>query len=207
MCSTLCIILSAIVLIVGLLVFAGLLLWCESFQIAKGGGAAPAATASGSQEVDSKADTEASAKAEEEAAALAAKQADTSVATDDAGTAEPDTDGDGLPDIDTATPEQAAAAFSEELKAGFARQEEDLGIIYNQRPDTVDDLKLIKGVAKILEQQLHNSGIHRFKQIALWTDKAAREFGTRLSFRDRIFRDDWIAQAKKFHEEEYGEKL
>lgn len=181
MCSTLCLILSAILLLIGLVAFAGLLLWCETFQIAKKGGAAPMATAN---EIDE--DTEAKANAEE------------------AGT---DADGDGLPDIETATAEQAAAAFSEELDAGFARQEEDLGIIYNQRPDTVDDLKLVKGVAKILEQKLHNFGIHRFKQIALWTDTAAREFGAKLSFRDRIFRDDWIAQAKKFHQEKYGEKL
>jgi len=113
----------------------------------------------------------------------------------------------GLPTIDTATSGEAAAAFSSELASGKVRQEDVMGILYNSAPSDVDDLKLIKGVAKVLEAKLHEFDVFTFKQIAFWTDDAAREFGAKLSFRDRIFRDDWIAQAKTFHEEKYGEKL
>ena len=254
MCSPLCLILFAVLLFIGLLVFAGLLLWCDTFQPGQKGEAAPAA---GANEIDedaeakvkadeeaaakAKADAEAKAKAEEEAAAkakaeeeaaaqakadaeakakadeeaaasaaLAAKQAEVQQASDSSDSSSeggPDADGDGLPDIETATPEQAAEAFREDLDSGVVRQEEQLGILYNQSPADVDDLKLIKGVAKVLEGKLHQSDVFRFKQIALWTDAAAREFGAKLSFRDRIFRDDWIAQAKRFHEEKYGGKL
>ena len=181
MCSAFCLILAAIAFVIAVLVFAALILWCDSFQLAGQGGATATAPPRDNKDDDDQADTDAAPAAENE--------------------------GDGLPEIDTATPEQAAAAFREELDGGFARQDEALGVIYNQRPDSVDDLKLIKGVANILEQKLHDSGIHRFKQIALWTDQAAREFGTRLSFSDRIFRDDWVAQAKQYHEDKYDEKL
>ncbi len=65
----------------------------------------------------------------------------------------------------------------------------------------MDDLKKIKGVAKVLEGKLHGFGVYKFKQIAVWTDSACKEFSKLLTFKDRIYRDDWISQAKAFHEE------
>jgi len=281
MCSFLCLVLWAILLLIGLFVLAAVILWCETFQVksranasgadassatvAKTGGvpaavslpavavARPFATAAGTPSSTAPVPVPPAvsldpvavarpfadgAKASKKALAAppaavhlapvdvarpfadgasspktaaappAAVQLDpVEVARPFADTASADADGDGLPDIDTATPEQAAAAFRADLDSGVVRQEEQLGILYNQSPDDIDDLKLIKGVANVLEEKLHNSDVFRFKQIALWTDTAAREFGAKLSFRDRIFRDDWIAQAKQFHEEKYGEKL
>ena len=139
-------------------------------------------------------------KAAAKTAAAAAKKKTTNAKPSASGSKE-------LPKIDTASKEEAAAAFSDELASGKARQEDVMGILYNEVPTEQDDLKLIKGVAKVLEGKLQAFDVYTFKQIAFWTDDAAREFGAKLSFRDRIFRDDWIAQAKTFHEEKYGEKL
>ena len=71
----------------------------------------------------------------------------------------------------------------------------------------MDDLKKIKGVAKVLEGKLHGIGVYKFKQIAVWTDAACKEFSKLLTFKDRVYRDDWISQTKAFHEEQYDEKL
>lgn len=113
-----------------------------------------------------------------------------------------------LPSIRTATAEQAAAMFRGDLDAGTVRQDDVYGIVYLQRPDEIDDLKEIKGVARVLEGKLHEIGVYRFRQIAVWTDPAVKEFSKLLTnFKNRIYRDDWIAQAKEYHERKYGERL
>lgn len=111
------------------------------------------------------------------------------------------------PDIDTASEEQAAGMFSEELSSGQVTQDPVYGIIYKETPDEVDDLKRIKGVAKVLEGKLNDIGVYHFKQVAVWTDAACAEFSKLLTFKDRIYRDNWIEQAKTLHEEKYGEEL
>lgn len=85
------------------------------------------------------------------------------------------------------------------------RRDEKLGIIFNERPDTVDDLKKIKGVAKVLEAKLHEIGIYRFEQIVRWTPEQIDLFSEKLAFPDRIKRDEWQKQAAEFQKE--GEKL
>ena len=108
----------------------------------------------------------------------------------------------------TATEEQAAAQFAGELTEGSVRQDPVYGILYVGRPDAIDDLKLIKGVANVLEGKLNEIGVYRFKQVAVWTEPACREFSKMMtSFKDRIYRDNWIAQAKQFHFDKYGENL
>lgn len=102
---------------------------------------------------------------------------------------------------------EAAMMFAEELASGLVTQDPAYGIIYKTAPGEADDLKKIKGVAKVLEGKLNGIGVYRFKQVAVWTDAACAEFSKLLTFKDRIYRDDWIAQAKAFHEEKYGEKL
>lgn len=114
---------------------------------------------------------------------------------------------EGVPEIDTASESEAANKFSDELANGSARQDAVYGIVYNEAPETIDDLKKIKGVAKVLEGKLNGVGVYRFKQIAVWTDAACQEFSKMLTFKDRIYRDDWIAQAKEFHREKYGEDI
>ena len=80
-----------------------------------------------------------------------------------------------------------------------------LGVLFTKKPSKIDDLKLIKGVAKVLEKKLHGFGLYRFKQVAMWSDEQVEEFSHQLSFPGRVQRDEWVKQAKKFHEEKYGD--
>lgn len=60
-----------------------------------------------------------------------------------------------------------------------------------------DDLQQIKGVGPAIEKTLHDLGIRSFEQIASMSeyeiDRVAREL---RGFRSRIYREDWIGQAK-----------
>lgn len=59
-----------------------------------------------------------------------------------------------------------------------------------------DDLKLIAGVGPVLERKLNELGITQYAQVANFTKKQITEVDDRLSFKGRIERDDWKAQAK-----------
>jgi NADH-quinone oxidoreductase subunit E len=61
---------------------------------------------------------------------------------------------------------------------------------------TPDDLKKIKGVGPKLEGTLNELGVWHFWQIASWTEAEIAWVDTRLKFKGRIERDEWIAQAK-----------
>ncbi len=60
-----------------------------------------------------------------------------------------------------------------------------------------DDLKLIKGVGPQLEGVLNDLGFWHFDQIAKWAASDIAWVDSRLKFKGRILRDDWVAQAKK----------
>jgi NADH-quinone oxidoreductase subunit E len=75
-----------------------------------------------------------------------------------------------------------------------------------EKPDVVDDLKMISGVGPVLEGKLHDLGIYTFAQIAKWTETEIGWVDGYLNFRGRIVRDDWIKQADALArggEEEY----
>ncbi|MDZ7823788.1 MAG: NADH-quinone oxidoreductase subunit NuoE [Ahrensia sp.] len=59
-----------------------------------------------------------------------------------------------------------------------------------------DDLKLISGVGPKLEQTLNTLGFWHFSQIAKWKKADIAIVDSELTFKGRIERDDWIAQAK-----------
>ena len=80
-----------------------------------------------------------------------------------------------------------------------------LGLVYKSRPAEIDDLTAMKGIAKVLEQRLHEFGIYTYKQIAVWTDEQVKEFSSRLAFKDRIHREKWIEQAKELHLKKQGQ--
>jgi len=61
----------------------------------------------------------------------------------------------------------------------------------------VDDLKLLSGVGPVLETKLNEAGVTSFAQIASWKAKDVEEFDEKLSFKGRIAREGWVAQAKK----------
>ncbi|MCC1481465.1 NADH:ubiquinone oxidoreductase [Roseibaca sp. Y0-43] len=66
---------------------------------------------------------------------------------------------------------------------------------------TADDLKRISGVGPVLEGKLNALGFYHFWQIAKWTRAEVEWVDGYLSFKGRIDRDNWIAQAAKLAEE------
>jgi len=61
-----------------------------------------------------------------------------------------------------------------------------------------DDLTKMRGIGKALSQQLNELGIISFEQIAKWSKEDVKEYALKLALKDRIRRDNWVAQAKKF---------
>ena len=76
------------------------------------------------------------------------------------------------------------------------------------QPDTLtgaraggaDDLKRISGVGPQLEGVLNDLGFYHFDQVAKWTSEEIQWVDSRLKFKGRIVRDDWVSQAKAFSE-------
>jgi large subunit ribosomal protein L21 len=58
-----------------------------------------------------------------------------------------------------------------------------------------DDLSTISGVGPVIVGKLHAEGITTFAQIAAWTDADVEAIEEKLSFKGRVGREDWIAQA------------
>ena len=65
-----------------------------------------------------------------------------------------------------------------------------------------DDLKQIKGIGPAIEKTLHELGIFRFDQIAEMNEYDIDRIAQRLKgFRSRIYREDWIGQARTLHDQ------
>ena len=65
------------------------------------------------------------------------------------------------------------------------------------KSDAADDLKQLSGVGPALEKKLHENGVTTFAQIAAWKKADIADMDEKLSFKGRIEREDWVAQAKK----------
>ena len=115
--------------------------------------------------------------------------------------------GAAAPDETIAPPPPPGTPFQSLLASGEMINDEQLGAIYAGEPHDPDDLTAIKGIGKVLNGKLNNFGIYKFQQIARWDETLIREFSQRISFKDRILRDDWPAQAKNFHIEKYHEDI
>ena len=59
-----------------------------------------------------------------------------------------------------------------------------------------DDLKELSGGGPALEKKLHDAGVTSFAQIAAWTEADVAAMDEKLSFKGRIEREGWIAQAQ-----------
>lgn len=146
-----------------------------------------------------KASDAAAAKAKAEAEAKAKAEAEVAAATP-SNTAKPVTN---APETAPAlkTPSEVKVSNAAEKAASVeAKQEYKLDDknrpVAMERPEAVDDLKLISGVGPKIEATLHELGIFTYKQVASWK-KAEREWvDGYLSFHGRIEREDWVKQAK-----------
>ena len=59
------------------------------------------------------------------------------------------------------------------------------------------DLKKLSGVGPALEKKLIAAGVTSFEQVAAWTEADVSKIDEELSFKGRIEREGWIAQAKE----------
>ncbi|MBZ9723587.1 NADH-ubiquinone dehydrogenase [Mesorhizobium sp. CO1-1-11] len=64
-----------------------------------------------------------------------------------------------------------------------------------EKPARPSDLKAISGIGPKLEKVLNGLGIWTFAQIAAWSPQEIAWVDDYLSFKGRIGRDDWTAQA------------
>lgn len=103
-----------------------------------------------------------------------------------------------------AAPKKAAAPKAEAPKAAAPAE---AAAEQGTRPDNLlteareggpDDLKKISGVGPKLEGVLHSIGVFHFDQVAAWGPDEIAYMDDKLSFKGRIERDNWIAQAAEF---------
>ena len=99
-----------------------------------------------------------------------------------------------------------AVEFDEsELQAESSTDQsyEDVDSLLNG--DARDNLKLIKGVGPAIEKTLNEMGILRFNQIAEMSEYDIDRVAHRLKgFRSRIYREDWIGQARDLYDQKVG---
>ena len=93
---------------------------------------------------------------------------------------------------------KAAAPKADAAPAAEVAGVEPTNLLKEARGGQPDDLKKISGVGPKLEGVLHEIGVFHFDQIAAWGPAEIAYMDDCLSFKGRIERDDWIAQATQF---------
>ena len=87
-------------------------------------------------------------------------------------------------------------AVTKDLEVGviFSDDEEEISSAVSTERD---DLKMIKGIGRAIEKTLNDCGIHLFHQIAEISEYDIDRVAHQLKgFRSRIYREDWIGQAR-----------
>jgi len=90
---------------------------------------------------------------------------------------------------------KAAKAAKAEAPAAEAQGTRPANLLTEARDGQPDNLKLISGVGPKLESLLNENGVFHFDQIMAWGADEIAYMDDKLSFKGRIERDDWIAQA------------
>ncbi|SLN59393.1 50S ribosomal protein L21 [Roseisalinus antarcticus] len=90
------------------------------------------------------------------------------------------------------------AAPAAEAQAADATGTKPGNLLTEAREGGADDLKKISGVGPKLEGLLNSNGVFHFDQIAAWGPEEIVYMDDLLSFKGRIERDNWIAQATEF---------
>ncbi|MAP94581.1 MAG: NADH-quinone oxidoreductase subunit NuoE [Ponticaulis sp.] len=95
--------------------------------------------------------------------------------------------------------ERAVKASDDELPAETDTQKRPEAL---SAPESAgaDNLKVISGIGPVLEGRLNSLGIFHYHQIAGWGEKEMAWIDDYLSFKGRVAREGWIAQAKELAE-------
>lgn len=100
-----------------------------------------------------------------------------------------------------AAPAKAPAAPQVAAEPAANSAKGSLESILLTKPDgAADDLKAISGVGPKLESALNEAGIFHYWQIAGLTTDQIEALDSKLDFRGRIARDNWIDQARQLSE-------
>ena len=73
---------------------------------------------------------------------------------------------------------------------------DDTAPLFTKPEGPADDLTKINGIGPVIVDKLNELGITQFQQIANLTEDEVAKVDERLSFKGRIDREEWIAQAK-----------
>lgn len=98
----------------------------------------------------------------------------------------------------------ASAPPKKDAPAAAAEPNHSMPPAAESKPETLDgprdggadDLKLLKGVGPGIEKTLNELGFYHFDQVANWGPGEVAWVDSRLRFKGRIQRDEWISQAK-----------
>lgn len=101
------------------------------------------------------------------------------------------------PAAKSAAAAKPAAAKKAPAKKAAAAGDGKPATLSGPRDGKKDDLKNIKGIGPKIEGILNGMGIYHFDQVASWGRKEVKWVDEELSFKGRIDREKWIAQAKK----------
>lgn len=96
----------------------------------------------------------------------------------------------------TSAAPKAKAPAATKAKAPVAKDGKPETLSGPRKGQSADDLKLLKGVGPGLEKTLNELGFYHFDQIAGWRKKEIEWVDSRLKFKGRIERDEWVKQAK-----------
>ncbi len=82
----------------------------------------------------------------------------------------------------------------------------DVTELHDREPGGLrDNLRLIKGIGPAIEKTLNELGIFRYHQIAEMTEYDIDRVAQRLKgFSTRIYREDWIGQARELQLKKSG---
>ncbi|MEM9870773.1 MAG: 50S ribosomal protein L21 [Pseudomonadota bacterium] len=97
----------------------------------------------------------------------------------------------------TAAPKKAKKAAAPKADAPKAEEKKAAPKKAAKADTAGDDLKQLSGVGPALEKKLHEAGVTTFAQIAAWTPEDVAAMDEKLSFKGRIEREGWIAQAEE----------
>ena len=89
------------------------------------------------------------------------------------------------------------AAVAAPAKAPKAKKETGPKRLTGPRKGIADDLKEIEGIGPAMEKLVNGMGFYHFDQIAGWSDADVALVDSEMkTFKGRIVRDKWVAQAK-----------
>ena len=97
--------------------------------------------------------------------------------------------------------EKAAKQDTVSAESDASASSKPANLLTEARDGKPDDLKKISGVGPALEKKLHENGVFHFDQIMAWGPDEIAYMDDQLSFKGRIGRDEWIAQAEKLDAE------